>query len=139
MANTQLWRERIGVPQVLLVDDNPLQLNIRETVLRNAGFLVSVATTVASAMATLRVLGDGLGVVVTDHVMPGQSGSDFVRELRQENQWVPVIVLSGMAEAESEYEGLDVLFRQKPIPPPELIALVSASLEDNGHDQAGAA
>ena len=53
----------------------------------------------------------------------------FVRELRQENDWVPVIVLSGLAEAESEYEGLDVVFRQKPVPPPELIALVRASLE----------
>jgi DNA-binding response OmpR family regulator len=127
------------VPQVLLIDDNPLQLTVRETVLRNAGFTVSIATTAESAMATLRVLGDSIGVVVTDHVMPGHTGSDFVRELRQENGWVPVIVLSGMAEAAAEYEGLNVMFRQKPIPPPELIALVRSSLDGNGHDRAGAA
>ena len=123
--------------QVLLIDDNPLQLSVRETVLRNAGFTVSIATTAESAMASIRVLGDSIGVVVTDHIMPGHTGSDFVRELRRENDWVPVIVLSGLPEAETEYQGLDVVFRQKPIPPPELIALVRASME--GNDQAGAA
>ncbi len=125
--------------QVLLIDDNALQLSVRETVLRNAGFTVCVATTAESALATLRILGERISLVVTDHVMPGRNGAQFVRELRKENTWVPVIVLSGLSEAESEYEGLDVVFRQKPVPPPELIALVRASLEGNGHDQAGAA
>lgn len=132
-------RERTGVAQVLLIDDNPLQLSVRETVLRNAGFTVSIATTAESALATLRVLGDAIGVVVTDHIMPGHSGADFVRILRQENSWVPVIVLSGLPEAESEYIGMDVAFRQKPIPPPELIALVRSALQSNGRDRAGAA
>lgn len=125
--------------QVLLIDDNALQLSVRETVLRNAGFTVCVATTAESALATLRILGARITLVITDHVMPGRNGAQFVRELRQENDWVPVIVLSGLAEAESEYEGLNVLFRQKPVPPPELIALVRASLEGKRNDQAGAA
>ena len=127
------------VSQVLLIDDNPVQLSVRETVLRRAGFSVSVATTADSALATLRILKDRISVVVTDHVMPGRNGAEFVRQLRQENQLVPVIVLSGMPEAESEYEGLNVVFRQKPVPPPELIALIRVSVADNGNDQAGAA
>ena len=122
--------------QILLIDDNPLQLSVRETVLRKAGFSVSIATTAESALATLRVLGERIGLVVTDHIMPGHSGSDFVRILRKENDDVPVIVLSGLPEAEAEYDGLDVVFRQKPIPPPELIALVRENIEGNGHDQA---
>ena len=125
--------------QVLLIDDNALQLSVRETVLRNAGFTVCVATTTESALATLRILGARICLVITDHVMPGRNGAQFVAELRQENDWVPVIVLSGLAEAESEYEGLNVVFRQKPVPPPELIALVHTSVDANGNDQAGAA
>ncbi len=125
--------------QLLLIDDNALQLSVRETVLRNAGFTVCVATTAESALATLRILGDRINLVITDHIMPGRNGVEFVRELRQENDWVPVIVLSGLPEAESEYEGLDVVFRQKPVPPPELIALVRSSIKANGDDQAGAA
>jgi DNA-binding response OmpR family regulator len=127
------------VGHVLLIDDNPLQLSVREAVLRKAGFTVAIATTAEGALATLRVLGERIGVVVTDHTMPGHSGSDFVRILRRENDWVPVIVLSGLPEAKSEYEGLNVVFRQKPMPPPELIALVRASIEGDGNDQLGAA
>jgi DNA-binding response OmpR family regulator len=114
--------------QVLLIDDNPLQLSVREAVLRNAGFQVAVATTSESALATLRVLRDRIGVVVTDHLMPGCSGSELVRQIRAANDWLPVIVLSGLAEAESEYDGLEVVFRHKPLPPPELIELVRTSL-----------
>jgi DNA-binding response OmpR family regulator len=114
--------------QVLLVDDNPSQLAVRKAILRNAGFQVSVATTAESALATLRVLPDRIGVVVTDHLMPGCSGLGLVQQIRATDNWVPVIVLSGLLEAESEYQGLDVIFRVKPFPPPELIELVRSSL-----------
>ena len=114
--------------QVLLIDDNPLQLSVREAVLRRAGFEVSIATTAESALATLRVLRSQIGVIVTDHLMPGCSGAELVRRIRAENDWLPVIVLSGLAEAESEYAGMEVVFRPKPLPPPDLIELVRASL-----------
>ena len=115
----------------MLIDDNPLQLGVREAVLRNAGFQVSIATTAESALATLRALHNQIGLVVTDHIMPGCSGSELVRRIRASFDWLPVIVLSGLAEAESEYEGLDVIFRPKPLPPPELIELVRANLAQN--------
>jgi DNA-binding response OmpR family regulator len=137
MAYGSEREKRVG--QLLLIDDNALQLSVREAVLRNAGFTVAVATTADSALATLRILGQRINLVITDHIMPGCNGTEFVRRLRQENDWVPVIVLSGLPEAEAEYGGLDVVFRQKPVPPPELIALVRACLKANGNDQAGAA
>lgn len=119
--------------KLLLIDDNPVQLKIRETVLRDAGFDVAIATTAASALALVRSETDSgsVGAIVTDHVMPGASGADFVRELRKINSDVPVIVVSGMAEAEDEYEGLNVSFRQKPCPPPELIALVKSVFHES--------
>lgn len=90
--------------------------------------MVSIATTAESALALLRTQGHLFGVIVTDHVMPGASGADFVRELRAVNTEIPVIVVSGMAEAEEEYDGLNVVFRQKPLPPTELIELVTTRL-----------
>lgn len=120
--------------QVLLVDDNPVQLSVREAVLQKAGFQASIATNAESALVTLRVLRDGIGVIVTDHLMPGCGGPELVRRIRAENDWIPVIVLSGLPEAHSEYEGLEVVFRAKPLPPPELIELVRSSLaEANRH------
>ncbi len=115
---------------ILLIDDNPLQLRIREQVLRGAGFEVSIATSAETGLALLRTtVGKKVGVVVTDHIMQGLSGADFVRRLRQVDRYLPVIVLSGMAEAEDEYQGMNVIFRQKPCPPPELIHLVKMSIE----------
>lgn len=124
--------------QVLLIDDNPLQLSVREAVLRNAGFQVSIATTAESAMATLRVLRSRIGVVVTDHLMPGCNGSELVRQIRAANDWLPVIVLSGLADAESEYEGMEVVFRLKPLLPPELIELVRVAMKEADRHQGAA-
>jgi len=52
-----------------------------------------------------------------------------VPQIRALDSWMPVIVLSGMAEAEAEYQGMNVMFRTKPFPPAELIELVKSSLE----------
>jgi len=120
-----------GFHQVLLIDDNPVQLKVREAVLRNAGFAVATAATAENALATMLVLGDRIGVVVTDHVMPVCSGAEFVRRLRAQNDWVPVVVLSGMPDAMNEYEGMHVQFRPKPVPPSELIELVRAGLAES--------
>ena len=120
--------------QVLLVDDNPVQLSVREAVLRRAGLQVSIANNAESALATLRIIRDRIGVVVTDHLMPGCGGPELVRRIRAENDWIPIVVLSGLPDAVSEYEGLEVVFRAKPFPPPELIELVRSSLaEANRH------
>ena len=120
--------------QVLLVDDNPVQLSVRQAVLRKAGFQVSIANTAESALATLRIFPNRIGVIVTDHLMPGCSGPELVRRIRAENDWIAVVVLSGLPDANSEYAGLEVVFRVKPLPPPELIELVHSSLaEANRH------
>jgi CheY-like chemotaxis protein len=114
---------------VLLIDDNPVQLRAREAVLRNAGFETHIATTQESALALLRSkAADGLGAIVTDHIMPGRGGGEFVRSLRDVRPDVPVIVITGLAEAEEDYSGLGVTFRQKPCPPEELIALVRSHI-----------
>jgi len=99
-------------------------------VMRDAGFEVCIATTAESAMALLRSdpAGPSIGAIITDHVLPGASGADFVRQLRSINPHVPVIVITGLLDAEPEYAGLNVAFRQKPCPPQELIALVRQAM-----------
>lgn len=110
--------------QVLLVDDNPVQLQLRETILRNAGFAVAIATSAESALVLLRTASIHIGLVITDHLMPGTSGVEFVRRLRGQDVQMPVIVLSGLPGAEDEYQDLNVAFRLKPLAPTELIDLV---------------
>ncbi len=107
-----------------MIDDDPLQLRVRETILRGAGFQVSIATTAESALAVLRTAATKFGIIVTDHVLPGATGAEFVRELRKVDPQTPVLVVSGMPDVAEEYEGLNAVVRQKPLPPQELIELV---------------
>jgi DNA-binding response OmpR family regulator len=95
-------------------------------VVRNAGFEVCIATSAESAMALLRSdpIGPSIGAVVTDHMLPGASGAEFISQLRRIQPGIPVIVITGLPDAEPEYAGLNVVFRQKPCPPEELIALL---------------
>ena len=114
--------------QVLMVDDDPGQLRIREIILRNAGLTASVATDAESALACLRSKGDEIGVLVTDHNLQGLNGVDLVREARLIAPSLPVVVLTGMPGIEPEYEGLDVTFCFKPLPPNEFIGVISRLL-----------
>jgi DNA-binding response OmpR family regulator len=114
--------------QVLMVDDDTNQLQIREIVLRGAGLVVQIATDVESALALLRSDGAQIGLVVTDHFLDGHTGVDLVRELRLNAPSMPVVVLSGMPGIEHEYEGLNVRVWLKPIPPDELIHVIQTSL-----------
>jgi DNA-binding NtrC family response regulator len=116
--------------QALLVDDNAIQLQVRELLLRRAEIESHLATSAVSALALLRSeLGRArIGVVITDHVMPDMDGAEFVRELRVFNPEIPVIVVSGLPDAHEEYGGLNVTFRVKPCDPEELIALVKSAL-----------
>lgn len=76
----------------------------------------------------MRSSGQNFGVVITDHLLEGKTGVDFVQELRRFNSSIPVVVLSGMPGIDEEYEGLNAEVRQKPIPPHELISLVQSAL-----------
>jgi CheY-like chemotaxis protein len=119
---------------VLLIDDNPVQLQARAGIVRFAGLQVFTETNAQDALELLEAPSDPeITGVVTDHNMPGTNGVEFVRRLRQFNPTIPVLVLSGSADAEREYDGLNVLFRQKPCPPNELIELLRATLSYNQH------
>ncbi len=122
------------MPDLLVIDDNPTQLSVREAVLQGAGFSVLTADSAEKALQLLRdeSATAGLRVILTDHVLPGASGDAFVRELREFSPSVPVLVISGMDEAEKAYAGLEITFLHKPCAPEDLIAQVRAALEISG-------
>lgn len=115
---------------ILLVDDNAIQAATRKAILTRTGRNVVVASSGEQALQMLQEASTAsrLRLVITDHLMPGMNGPEFVAALRKSHAKLPVIVLSGLAEAEEEYEGLDVIFRMKPLPPDELLSLVRSLL-----------
>ena len=105
-----------------------MQLGVREAILRASGFTVSIATSAESAIALLRSAPHQFGLIISDHFLTGATGVDIVRQVRSFLPQIPIVIISGMPDLEPEYEGLNVIVRQKPVPPPELIALVHNQL-----------
>jgi len=117
-------------PQILLVDDDLIQASVRNTILSRLGFKVVVARQAKEAILLLErpELRASVRLLVTDHLMPGMNGPELVKHLRTILPELPVLVLSGLADAEREYEGLQVSFQLKPFPPEEMIRMVNLLL-----------
>jgi CheY-like chemotaxis protein len=116
---------------ILLIDDNAIQAATRQTILRRAGYFVYAALNPVRALEQFREnqFPEEIDLVITDHLMPGMNGAEFVRELRALPLGLPVLVISGLEDAETEYEGMNVVFRQKPLLPDALLASVHSLLQ----------
>ena len=116
--------------QILLVDDNPVQAEARRAILTRSGAAVLLASDGAQALALLanEAVRATIAVMVTDHLMPGMNGPELVERTRALLPDLPILVLSGLPEAESLYGAHQVLFRLKPFPPNELIRLITHML-----------
>jgi DNA-binding NtrC family response regulator len=111
---------------ILLVDDNAVQATVRQAILKRHHYSVITALNPARALEQLRY-GDFLTeihLVITDHIMPGMTGSTFVREIRSLHPQIPILVISGLEEAVAEYQDLNIEFRVKPLPPEQLLESV---------------
>jgi PAS domain S-box-containing protein len=88
---------RPPVGRALLVDDEDLVRASTAHMLAELGYTV---TEVASAEEALRHLGEGAApdLVVTDHLMPGMTGTELARLLRGRPDAPPVLLISGYAE-----------------------------------------
>jgi CheY-like chemotaxis protein len=111
---------------ILLIDDNAVQAATRQAILKRAGYFVFAVLSPERALEQLRNndMPEPIDLILTDHIMPGMNGSEFVRHLREFQPNMPILVISGMADAEDEYAGLGVEFRLKPLLPDNLLASV---------------
>jgi PAS domain S-box-containing protein len=96
--SAQARREDQGL--VLLVDDEELVRESTASMLGELGYSVVEAD---SAEEALRLVGEGLrpDLLVSDHLMPGLSGTDLAVRLRQLRPGLPVLIVSGYADVDS--------------------------------------
>jgi DNA-binding response OmpR family regulator len=118
-------------PAVLLLDDNAIQAATRQAILKRSGFFAIAVLNPKRALEQFQnaEFPAEISAVITDHIMPGMSGAEFVRELRKTHPRLPVMVISGLDEAQVEYAGLNVDFLLKPVQPEVLLARLRALLE----------
>jgi DNA-binding response OmpR family regulator/DNA-binding CsgD family transcriptional regulator len=116
---------------ILVVDDTPETLGLLTDTLDHAGFTVLIATDGQSALELLDQITPDL--VLMDAVMPGMSGFESCRRLKQEKRMahLPVIFLTGLSESAHVVEGLaagGVDYVTKPIVVDELLARIRVHL-----------
>lgn len=125
--------ETVRKPKLVCVDDEPLILEILRRMIRMRGLDWDVESFVDSTLAWERLRGGDVDVVVTDVSMPGLSGPELVRLLRdnEATRDTPVVVLTGMHEASLKRQVLDLGatdLLSKPIQADDLLARLRSAL-----------
>ncbi len=117
--------------KILVVDDEPAIREMIGFALSRAGFSYIEAADAAQAEATIdREIPD---LILLDWMLPGQSGIEFVKQLRSDplTRPVPVIMLTARGEEEDKVRGLKDGaddYVTKPFAPKELVARIEAVL-----------
>jgi two-component system, OmpR family, phosphate regulon response regulator OmpR len=107
-------------PHLLVVDDDRRIRDLLSRFLTNEGYRITTAETAADARAKLKGL--SFDLLVLDVMMPGETGFEFAKSLREISS-VPILMLTARDAAESRIKGLEMGaddYLSKPFEPREL-------------------
>jgi two-component system, OmpR family, phosphate regulon response regulator OmpR len=107
-------------PHLLVVDDDARIRNLLSRFLTAEGYRVSTADNAAEARA--RLSGLHFDLLILDVMMPGESGFDLAKSLRETSS-VPILMLTARDESAMRIEGLQIGaddYVAKPFEPREL-------------------
>lgn len=112
-------------PVILCVDDEQIPLSLRKSVLEKMGYSVLTANSGAEALEQLQK--QHVDLVLTDMLMPGLSGVELSREIKQRMPGIPIILFSGVNEVPEDVRYADV-FLSKVEGPARMSAKISEVL-----------
>jgi two-component system, OmpR family, phosphate regulon response regulator PhoB len=135
--------QKAASPRVLVVEDEPDIAALIAYQLTREGFRVETASTGTDALTAVnREIPD---LVVLDRMLPGISGDEVLRTLRQQTSTasIPVLVLTAKREQEDRIQGLELGaddYLTKPFSPRELVLRVQSilrRLQQTGSESGG--
>ncbi len=99
-----------GSERILLVDDESLIADLAEKMLKRLGYRVTSCTDVWKALSLFEAEPTDFDLVISDMAMPGLTGCQFIKRIRQVAPTLPVILCSGYIERISakQIESLDI-------------------------------
>jgi CheY-like chemotaxis protein len=124
---------------ILVVDDEPMALELLHNVLTDAGYKVAVAQSGFECLDLFRRAGPPYDLVLTDMLMPLMDGEETFQRLRQISPAAKVVLMAGFVDSnrleQMMSNGLNG-FVGKPFAPVEILAVVTSVL--SGADQSKA-
>lgn len=123
---------RRRLPRILVVDDNANTMSLMQDLLASRGYDVVAVPDAAQAEAEMFRRPPDL--VLSDVVMPGKSGYELCRELKDNpaTRLIPFVLITGLTEREDRVRGIEAGaddFLSKPIFPEELFARVKSLIK----------
>jgi CheY-like chemotaxis protein len=115
-------------PTILCVDDDPNALAIRKMLFQNAGYTVHAAIDGATALKLFT--SKDFDLVISDHLLPGQSGAELARQMKLLKPKVPIALLSAVRDLPDGMEIADA-FMSKTDGPAQLLERVAALLKQS--------
>ena len=86
--------------KIMVVDDDPVVATSLDRVLTGKGYAVITAKDGEEALGKLR--SEKYDLVYTDIRMPGMSGLELAEHVKANQPWLPVVIITGYGNAESE-------------------------------------
>lgn len=116
-----------GVRTILLVEDETFVREVAGEVLRTAGYRVLTAKNAAEAMDIYNEAHCDIDLLLTDVILPGETGRALADRLRRENPLLPVLLATGYGDQMARETGEECL--AKPFASEELLRRVSELME----------
>ncbi|RPH96737.1 sigma-54-dependent Fis family transcriptional regulator [candidate division KSB1 bacterium] len=123
---------------ILVVDDTPDTLEVLERNLSGQGYRVYTASSANEALRTLDAA--PVDLVITDYKMPGVSGLDLIRHVRENFRDTEVVMITGFASIEGAVEAIKggaEEYLSKPFTDDELAGAVQRALSKLNQRRAG--
>jgi putative two-component system response regulator len=119
-------------PVILIVDDQPQNIELLEAYLVPQGYEVITAATGEEALGKLS--GNQIDLILLDVMMPGMDGFEVTRRVRQDSlhRLLPIILVTALKETEDRVKGIEAGcddFLSKPVDRMELLARVRSLLK----------
>jgi PAS domain S-box-containing protein len=118
--------------RVLVVDDNEDVRDVLVAYLETLGYRTVQAASGRDALELLAEGGDDVDLLMADYAMPGMSGTELMRAARVERPGLPVVVITGYADATGLDGRLDdAILLQKPFRINELAGAIERAVQRN--------